>query len=201
MYCARSTADPLSAAPTPAWTLIGGSEQRTFTYGRELRVAADLVSVGLGLLVLDMEERLGWPGRQGVIGYESDRDGPLLGPALDELRAAARARRTLATPGWTLLGDEYGYAARGLAGSRLFLWSTVALRLTATRVARLASRPVPAFLLIAARSSACSCASCCAPSRTCSRPGRRAPALSQRAARPGHRSSAAHGSPDLYGSC
>jgi hypothetical protein len=163
-----------------------GSEQRGFTYQRELGIVRDLVpfgllplgaglflvacsavglvygsrarlviaafavSVGLGLLVLDTDERLGWPGAHGVIGYESDCDGPLLGPGLDELHAEARRSPEAREPGWELLGDEHGYAARGLPAWRLFLWSTVALLwLTGYRLARLTFRPVPSALLVA----------------------------------------------------
>jgi hypothetical protein len=118
-----------------------------------LVIAAFAVSVGLGVLVLDTDDRLGWPGPHGVIGYDSDSDGPLLGPGLDELHTEARRSPEAREPGWTLLGDEHGYAARGLAGWRLFLWSTVALLwLTGYRLARLTLRPLPSALLVAAAS-------------------------------------------------
>ena len=63
------------------------------------------------------------------------------------MRAAPEARE----PDWTLLGGEHGYAARGLTAWRVFVWSAVALLwLTGYRVARLALRPVPSALLVAA---------------------------------------------------
>jgi hypothetical protein len=166
-----------------------GSEQRTFSYVRELAIARDLLPFGLlavgaglfllacaavgvlqgtrsglvvaafvvaavlGLLLLDTDERLGWPGPHGVVGFEDAGGGPLLGPGLDELHAAAHRSPEARDPGWELLGGEEGYAARGLAGWRLFVWSTVALLwLTSFRLARLRFPPLPAMLLVAAAS-------------------------------------------------
>ena len=117
-----------------------------------LVVASFLVAVALGLLVFDTEDqRLQWVGRGGVIGYESPHGGPLLQPALDELKAEARASPEARDPGWTLLGDEHGFSSRGLTAWRVFLWSTLALVwLTGYRLARLALQPwASAWLVLA----------------------------------------------------
>jgi hypothetical protein len=87
-----------------------------------LVIAAFAVSVGLGVLVLDTDDRLGWPGRHGVIGYDSDSEGPLLGPGLDELHTearrsperASRAGRSWATSTATrLVGSRAGGCSCG----------------------------------------------------------------------------------------
>jgi hypothetical protein len=113
-------------------------------------VAAFVVAVALGLLVLDTEDRLGWPGPHGVIGWEDNDGGPLLRPGLDELHAEAMRSSEAHEPGWTLSGEHY-YAARAVFGWRLFVGSTlVLLWLTGFRVARLWLRPLPSVLLVAA---------------------------------------------------
>src|SRR5215203_5705957 len=57
-----------------------------------LVVASFSVAVALALLVFDTEDqRLYGAGRAGVVGYESPHGGPLLQPALDDLKADARA--------------------------------------------------------------------------------------------------------------
>jgi hypothetical protein len=144
---------PFGLLPLSAGLFLVACSAVGLLYGSRsgLVIAAFVVSVGLGLLVLDTDERLGWPGAHGVIGYESDNDGPLLGPGLDDLHASARRSPEAREPGWDLLGDEHGYAARGLAGWRIFMSSTVALLwLTGYRLARLALRPLPSALLVAA---------------------------------------------------
>jgi hypothetical protein len=167
-----------------------GSDQRTFSYERELVIAHDLlpfgllplaaglflvacsavgvlrgsrpalvvaaflVAVALGVLVLHTEDRLGWPGAHGVIGYE-ERQGGLLAPGLDDLHAAARRSPEARDPGWTLTGDANGYAARGLDAWRLFMWSTFALLwLTGFRLARLRFGLLASTLLVVAASLA-----------------------------------------------
>jgi hypothetical protein len=115
-----------------------------------LVVTTFVVAVGLAVLVFDTEDRrLDWPGRAGVIGYETDNGGPLLGPGLDDLQAAAKASPEAQRPGWTLVGGRYGYASRGLFGWRVFLWSTLVLVwLSGYQLARLRLRPIPAALLV-----------------------------------------------------
>ena len=110
---------------------------------RWLVVASFVVAAALGLLVFDTEDqRLQWAGPGGVIGYESPHGGPLLQPALDDLKAEARATPEARTPGWELAGGEDGFSSRGLTGWRIFMWSTLALLwLTGYRLARLALRP------------------------------------------------------------
>src|SRR5262245_59018552 len=57
-----------------------------------LVVASFVVGACLALLVYDTEDqRLGWVSEGGVVGYESDNGGPLLGPGLDHLHATAEA--------------------------------------------------------------------------------------------------------------
>jgi hypothetical protein len=116
-----------------------------------LVVTAFAVAVGLAVLVFDTEDRrLDWPGRAGVIGYEKDNGGLLLGPGLDDLHAAANASPEAQKPGWTLVGGRYGYASRGLFGWRVFLWSTLVLVwLSGYQLARLRVRPIPSALLVA----------------------------------------------------
>jgi hypothetical protein len=164
-----------------------GTEQRSFTYGRELALAFDVgwpgplalvaglalvaaavtgivvgsrpwlvvasfaVAVALGLLVFDMEDkRLFWAGPGGVVGYESPHGGPLLQPALDELKAEARASPEAGNPGWQLSGEHY-FSSRGLTAWRVFLWATLALLwLTGYRLSRLAMRPLASVSLVAA---------------------------------------------------
>jgi hypothetical protein len=104
-----------------------------------LVVVAFVLAWSLGLIVYDvLDERLeGEWSESGVIGYEEPHGGPLLQPALDDLKARARRSPEAQEPGWELLA-EHGYAARGLSGWRLFAWSVLALFwLTAYRLARL----------------------------------------------------------------
>jgi hypothetical protein len=76
-----------------------------------------VVAAALGLLVVDTEDqRLQWAGPGGVIGYESPHGGPLLQPALDGLKAEARATPEGRNPGWELAGGEDGFSSRGLTG-------------------------------------------------------------------------------------
>jgi hypothetical protein len=115
-----------------------------------LVVASFVVAVALALLVFDLEDRRleGWSD-SGVIGYESPHGGPLLQPALDELNADARASSEARQPGWTLLGGEHGFRARGLEGWQLFLRSALALLwLTGYRLARLHFRPWASIWLV-----------------------------------------------------
>ena len=74
-----------------------------------LVVASFAVAISLAVLVLDMEDndRLQWPGRAGVIGYESPHGGPLLQPVLDDLKAKAKRSPEARDPGWTLSGEDY----------------------------------------------------------------------------------------------
>jgi hypothetical protein len=100
--------------------------------------------------VLDVDDRLGWPGSGGVIGYEEPKGGPLLQPAIDELKADARRSPEAGEPGWTLSGGEDGFRARGLDGWWLLLRLTIVVSvLTAFRVSRLLLRPWPAVALTA----------------------------------------------------
>ena len=62
--------------------------------------------------VLDVDDRLGWPGSGGVIGYEEPKGGRLLQPAIDELKADARRSPEAGEPGWTLLGWRRRVTAR-----------------------------------------------------------------------------------------
>ena len=75
--------------------------------------------------VLDVDDRLGWPGSGGVIGYEEPNGGPLLQPGIDALKADANRSPEAGEPGWTLLGGEHGYRARGLDGWWLLLRLTI----------------------------------------------------------------------------
>jgi hypothetical protein len=119
-----------------------------------LVVASFVIAAALTVLVFDtFDRRLDWPGNRGVIGYEDNSGGPLLGRALSDLRADARRSPEAQNAGWTLSSGEDGYAARGLVGWRLFAWSTLAvLWLTAFRLARLRFRPLSSALLVAAAS-------------------------------------------------
>jgi hypothetical protein len=115
-----------------------------------LVVASFVTAAALGLLVFDTEDkRLQWAGGGGVVGYESPHGGPLLQPALDDLKAEARATREARNPGWELTGGEDGFSSRGLTAWRVFAWSTIALLwLTGYRLARLVVRPWPAAFLV-----------------------------------------------------
>jgi hypothetical protein len=85
-----------------------------------------------------------------VVGYESPHGGPLLQPALDDLKADARGSPEARDPGWTLTGGEDGYAGRSLRGWKVFLWGSVVLAwLTAYRVARLVVRPLRSVVVVA----------------------------------------------------
>ena len=58
--------------------------------------------------VLDVDDRLGWPGSGGVIGYEEPKGGPLLQPAIDELKG-----RCTPVPGSRCAGlDTVGWRRR-----------------------------------------------------------------------------------------
>ena len=115
-----------------------------------LVVASFAVALALGLLAFDTEDqRLSWAG-PGVVGYESPHGGPLLQPALDELKAEARASSEARNPGWQLTGGVHAFSSRGLTAWRVFLWSTLALLwLTGYRLSRLALRPVASVSLVA----------------------------------------------------
>jgi hypothetical protein len=115
-----------------------------------LVVGSFVLAVALGLVVFDTDERLGWTGSSGVYGYESPHGGPLLQPSLDELHVEARRSPEARDPGWTLVGTEHSYAARGLGAWRVFVWSTlILLWLTGYRLARLALRPWASVWLVA----------------------------------------------------
>jgi hypothetical protein len=108
---------------------------------RWLVIAAFAMSAGLAAGAIDTDDRLGWPGDAGTYGYESPHGGPLLQPALDDLKAEARSSPEARDPGWQLSG-EHSYAARGLDGWRVALWAALALVwLTGYRLARLLFRP------------------------------------------------------------
>jgi hypothetical protein len=119
-----------------------------------LVVASFGVAVAIALLVFDTEDqRLYWAGRAGVVAYESPHGGPLLQPALDELKAEARSSREAQRPGWELTGGENGFSSRGLEAWRLFLSSSLALLwLTGYKLSRLALRPLASVSLVAAAS-------------------------------------------------
>jgi len=119
-----------------------------------LVIASFAVAVALGLLLFDTEDqRLSWAG-PGVVGYESPHGGPLLQPALDELKAEARASPEARNPGWELAG-EHAFSSRGLTAWRVFLWSTLALLwLTGYRLSLLALRPVASVSLVAVATAA-----------------------------------------------
>jgi hypothetical protein len=96
------------------------------------------LAVALLALAIDTQGRLDWADGAGVIGYESPHGGPLLQPALDELKADARRSPEARDPSWTLTGGEHGYAGRGLRGWKIVLSASVVLAwLTGYRVARL----------------------------------------------------------------
>jgi hypothetical protein len=108
------------------------------------------LAVGLHALAIDTHGRQDWAEGAGVIGYESPHGGPLLQPALDDLKADARRSPEARDPGWTLTGGEDGYAARSLRGWKVFLWGSVVLAwLTAYRVARLVVRPLRSVVVVA----------------------------------------------------
>jgi hypothetical protein len=86
-----------------------------------------------------------------VVGYESPRGGPLLQPALDDLKAEARASSEARSPTWELSGGEDGFSSRGLTAWRVFLWSALALLwLTGYRLSRLALEPMASLCVVAA---------------------------------------------------
>jgi hypothetical protein len=121
-----------------------------------LVVASFVVAVALLLLIFDVEDndRLRWPGRAGVIGYESPNGGLLLQPTLDDLKAEARSSPEAHEPGWELSGEDY-YAAQGVEGWQLFLWSALLLGwLTAYRLARLHFRPWASVWIVIGSSAA-----------------------------------------------
>jgi hypothetical protein len=115
-----------------------------------LVVGSAALAVGLLALAIDTQGRLDWAEGAGVIGYESPHGGPLLQPALDDLKADARRSPEARDPGWTLTGGEDGYAGRSLRGWQVFLWGSVVLAwLTAYRVARLVVRPLRSVVVVA----------------------------------------------------
>jgi hypothetical protein len=115
-----------------------------------LVVGSAALAVGLLALAIDTQGRLDWAEGAAVIGYESPHGGPLLQPALDELKADARRSPEARDPGWTLTGGEDGYAGRSLRGWKVFLWGSVVLAwLTAYRVARLVVRPLRSVVVVA----------------------------------------------------
>lgn len=105
-------------------------------------VASLLLASLLAAIVFDTEDkRLTWTGPHGVVGYEQPNGGPLLQQAIDDLHADAEQTPEARNPGWTLSGDN-AYAARGLYGWRVFLWSSLALCwLTGYRLVRLGLGP------------------------------------------------------------
>ncbi len=109
------------------------------------------LAVALLALAIDTQGRLDWAEGSGVIGYESPHGGPLLQPALDELKADARRSPEARNPGWTLTGDEDGYAGRSLRGLKIVLSASIVLTwLTGYRVARLRVGPWASVVLVAA---------------------------------------------------
>jgi hypothetical protein len=91
-------------------------------------IAAFILALVLLSLVFDAENGpLDWPGPHGVIGHEESSAGPLLGDSIDDLARDARQSPEAADPGWTPVGGPDAYAARGLAGWRIVLWSTLVL--------------------------------------------------------------------------
>jgi hypothetical protein len=113
-------------------------------------VAAFVIALVLLLVAFDTEDRrLGWPGAHGVIGHEEPNAGPLLGKPFEELKRSARQSPEGAEPGWTLSGSAHGYAARGLAGWHIFLWTTLSLCwLTGYGLARLRLGPWVSGLVV-----------------------------------------------------
>ena len=119
-----------------------------------LVVAAFAVACGLGVLVLNTEDRLMWVSEGGVVGYEEPSGGPLLQPAVDDLKARARSSPEAQQPGWELIAEN-GFASRGLRGWQLLQWSTLALFwLTAYLLARLSLGVITSIVAVAATSAA-----------------------------------------------
>jgi hypothetical protein len=154
----RSLSIPLDAAPFGLLPVAAGLALVALGALGAIRrpppwlvVTAFVVALGLALLVFDTEDqRLQWVEEGGVVGYESDNGGPLLGPGLDDLHAEAEASPEAQRPGWELVGGEHGFSSRGLAPWRVFLWSTLVLAwLTGYQLARLRLRPLPSALLVA----------------------------------------------------
>ena len=108
-----------------------------------LVVLAFVLAWGLGLLAFDVADKRignGWS-EHGVIGYEEPHGGPLLQPALDDLKSRARSSPEAQEPGWELAAED-GYMGRGLRGWDLFAWSAFALVwLTGYRLMRLGLSP------------------------------------------------------------
>jgi hypothetical protein len=138
---------PLAAGLALVGAAVAGLHRGTRPW---LVVASFVLAIALAILVFDTEDnRLGWTGHAGVVGYEEPNGGPLLQPALDDLQTMARRSPEAQEPGWEL-GSEHGYAARGLDGWRIFLWSSLALVwLTGYRLARLQLRPGASIALVA----------------------------------------------------
>ena len=131
---------PGSLAAVAAAGLLGIGMAAVFLGSRPgLVVAAFVLATALGVLVFDMEDRrLYWAGDRGVVGYDEPTGGPLLQPALDDLKAEARSSPEAREPGWALSGENY-FSSRGLGPWRVFLWSALALLwLAGYRLARLA---------------------------------------------------------------
>lgn len=110
------------------------------------------LACGIALLslraALDVDDRLVWSEGSGVIGYDEPSGGPLLQPAINELKVDARLSPEARDPGWELLGGEDGYRARGLDAWWLLLrLAVVASLLAAFRAFRLFLRPWPALAL------------------------------------------------------
>jgi hypothetical protein len=143
---------PLGAGLVLVGLALVGLARGTFAWAC---VASLLVALALGAIVFDTDDRrLGWTGASGVIGYEKPNGGPLLQPALDDLRAAAERTPEARNPGWTLGGDD-AYAARGLYGWQILLWSSLALCwLTGYRVLRLGLGPWSSVALVIAVTAA-----------------------------------------------
>jgi hypothetical protein len=119
-----------------------------------LVAAAFALACGLGVLVLDTEDRLQWVSEGGVVGYEGPSGGPLLQPAVDDLQARARRSPEAREWGWELLA-EHGFASRGLGGWQLLQWSALALFwLTGYLLARLRLGVIASIAAVAALSVA-----------------------------------------------
>jgi hypothetical protein len=137
---------PLAAGLALVGAAVAGLHRGTW---RWLVVASFVLASALAILVFDTEDRrLGWTGDAGVVGYEEPNGGPLFQPALDDLHTMARRSPEAREAGWELGGENW-YAARGLDGWRIFLWSSLALVwLTGYRLARLQLRPAASTALV-----------------------------------------------------
>jgi hypothetical protein len=138
---------PLAAA----LALLAAAVAGVLLGSRPLLVAgAFVVACGLGVLVLDTDERTQWAGPGGVIGYEEPNGGLILQPAVDDLQARARRSPEAREPGWELAGEN-AYSSRGLTGWVVLRWTTIVLLwLTGYRLARLALGVVGSLAAVAA---------------------------------------------------